>query len=437
MTVVELIERKRDGGTLTGNEIRWLIDAYTNGTVTDYQMSAMVMAVFIRGLSPEELSVWTEAMLASGDVLELSAIPGRKVDKHSTGGVGDKISIPLAPIVGACGVKIPMMSGRGLGHTGGTLDKLETIPGFTTSFTADEFASLLAAHGVVLGGQSEHLVPADRKLYALRDATGTVPTIPLIASSIMSKKLAEDLDGLVLDVKFGSGAFMTDYESARRLAETMVDIGSLRGTRVVAILTNMDQPLGREIGNASEIRESIETLRGHGPVDITELTYALGAEMLMLGGAASSYDEAHQHMIDAVESGRALDKFAEIITAQGGDASVLDHPERLPSAEHQDVITAPKAGWVARCDARSIGVGAMRLGAGRERKEDEIDPGVGVTVEAKVGDRVEAGDVLGRIHWNDRYALGVAMPLIGDAWEISGEPIGPLQLIVDRMESQP
>ncbi len=435
MTAVELIERKRDGGTLTGNEIRWLIAEYTAGTVTDYQMSAMLMAVFINGLNGEELTVWTESMLTSGEVLELSEIPGRKVDKHSTGGVGDKISIPLAPIVGACGVKIPMMSGRGLGHTGGTLDKLETIPGFRTGFTADQFAILLAEHGVVLGGQSEHLVPADRKLYALRDATGTVPAIPLIASSIMSKKLAEDLDGLVLDVKFGRGAFMEDIDDARRLAETMVEIGDLRGTRVVALLTDMSQPLGREVGNASEIRESIDTLRGEGPDDITELTYALGAEMLVMAEVAASLVEAREKMEQAVSSGSAMAKFAEIITAQGGDATVLEAPESLPVAFNTDTVTAPTSGWISRCDALAIGVGAMRLGAGRERKEDTIDPAVGVTVEAKVGDPVKEGDVLGHIHWNDAYARGVATPLITSAWEISDSPVDAPTLIIERIGS--
>lgn len=435
MTAVELIERKRDGGTLTGNEIRWLIAEYTAGTVTDYQMSAMLMAVFINGLNGEELTVWTESMLTSGEVLELSEIPGRKVDKHSTGGVGDKISIPLAPIVGACGVKIPMMSGRGLGHTGGTLDKLETIPGFRTGFTADQFAILLAEHGVVLGGQSEHLVPADRKLYALRDATGTVPAIPLIASSIMSKKLAEDLDGLVLDVKFGRGAFMEDIDDARRLAETMVEIGDLRGTRVVALLTDMSQPLGREVGNASEIRESIDTLRGEGPDDITELTYALGAEMLVMAEVAASLVEAREKMEQAVSSGSAMAKFAEIITAQGGDATVLEAPESLPVAFNTDTVTAPTSGWISRCDALAIGVGAMRLGAGRERKEDTIDPAVGVTVEAKVGDPVKEGDVLGHIHWNDAYARGVATPLITSAWGISDSPVDAPTLIIERIGS--
>jgi pyrimidine-nucleoside phosphorylase len=435
VTAVELIERKRDGGTLTGNEIRWLIAEYTAGTVTDYQMSAMLMAVFINGLNGEELTVWTESMLTSGEVLELSEIPGRKVDKHSTGGVGDKISIPLAPIVGACGVKIPMMSGRGLGHTGGTLDKLETIPGFRTGFTADQFAILLAEHGVVLGGQSEHLVPADRKLYALRDATGTVPAIPLIASSIMSKKLAEDLDGLVLDVKFGRGAFMEDIDDARRLAETMVEIGDLRGTRVVALLTDMSQPLGREVGNASEIRESIDTLRGEGPDDITELTYALGAEMLVMAEVAASLVEAREKMEQAVSSGSAMAKFAEIITAQGGDATVLEAPESLPVAFNTDTVTATTSGWISRCDALAIGVGAMRLGAGRERKEDTIDPAVGVTVEAKVGDPVKEGDVLGHIHWNDAYARGVATPLITSAWEISDSPVDAPTLIIERIGS--
>ncbi|MGZ8754183.1 MAG: thymidine phosphorylase, partial [Acidimicrobiia bacterium] len=310
MTTVDLIERKRDGGRLSTAEIGWLIKNYTSGSVTDYQMAAMLMACYIHGLNRAELAAWTDAMLHSGDLLDFSSIKAPKLDKHSTGGVGDKVSIPLAPMVAACGLVVPMMSGRGLGHTGGTLDKLETIPGFTTNLDPDTFSRILSKTGLVLAGQSKTLVPADRKLYALRDATGTVPSIPLIASSIMSKKLAEGLDGLVLDVKVGKGAFMKKKEDAQQLAETLVGIGRAYELNVVALMTNMDSPLGREVGNANEIAESIAVLAGGGPEDLVEITYALGSEMLQLAGLASNDEAARQLLHAAVDSGAAMQKFA-------------------------------------------------------------------------------------------------------------------------------
>ncbi|MDH3194010.1 MAG: thymidine phosphorylase, partial [Acidimicrobiia bacterium] len=351
MTAVELIEKKRDGQSLTANEIRWLIDSYTNGSVTDYQMAAMTMAVFLNGLSGEELAVWTDAMMHSGEVLNFDHINKRKVDKHSTGGVGDKVSIPLGPMVAACGVAIPMMSGRGLGHTGGTLDKLESIPGFTTGLDQGQFTAILERHGLVLAGQSKTLVPADRKLYALRDATGTVPSIPLIASSIMSKKLAEDLDGLVLDVKVGSGAFMKDIDAARTLAETMVGIGSAHGTSTVAYLTAMDEPLGLEVGNANEIAESISVLRGHGPADLTEVTMVLAAEMLVLGRIDDTIDAARNRLEEVVASGAALELFGQVIEAQGGNRNVIDDLSLLPIASHSFELKAQESGSVRRVNA--------------------------------------------------------------------------------------
>ncbi|HJR92891.1 MAG TPA: thymidine phosphorylase [Acidimicrobiia bacterium] len=426
--VVELIERKRDGGTLGAEEIGWLMAGYTNGDVADYQMAAMAMAVFLNGLDDEELAAWTGAMLNSGEVLDLSGVERPKVDKHSTGGVGDKVSIPLAPIVAVCGVAVPMMSGRGLGHTGGTLDKLESIPGFTTQLDPERFRQILAACGFVMAGQSESLVPADRKLYALRDATGTVPSIPLIASSIMSKKLAEDLDGLVLDVKVGSGAFMTDIGRARELAATMVAIGASYDVDVRALITDMNQPLGRMVGNSNEIVESIDVLRGEGPSDLTEVTRALALEMLGVAGI-----EDGETLIDeAVTSGRALERFGEMVTAHGGDAAVIDDPSLLPQAPERLELLAPRSGFVVACDARRIGVAAMRLGSGRTRKEDSIDPGVGIELVAKVGAEVAEGDMVAVVT-HQPGDVSEAVALAESAWTIGDEPPSPSPLIHERI----
>lgn len=431
-TAVELIETKRDGGALSPDAIEWLIRAYTDGSVADYQMSAMAMAVYLNGLNAEELAAWTGAMLHSGDVLDFSDIPAAKVDKHSTGGVGDKISIPLAPLVASVGVVVPMMSGRGLGHTGGTLDKLETIPGFTSSLDPDRFREVLHAHGLVLAGQSATLVPADRMLYALRDATGTVPSLPLIASSIMSKKLAEGLDGLLLDVKTGSGAFMPTLEGSRELARTMVGIGARHGVTTTALITWMGQPLGREVGNTNEVRESIDVLRGEGPEDVTELTLALGEVMLELAGI----DGGRAVLTEAVKSGRALQKFVDVVVAQGGDPSVIESPELLPVCAHEAVITAERDGYVTRCDARTIGSAATRLGAGRDRKEDAIDPGVGITLEAKVGDRVEVGDPLARVRFGDAARWQTHEKALTSAWSIGDSAPEPQALVIERIDSQ-
>ncbi len=429
-TAVELIETKRDGGTLTAEAIDWLIRAYTDGSVADYQMSAMAMAVFLNGLDTEELAAWTSAMLHSGDILDFSDIPAAKVDKHSTGGVGDKISIPLAPLVASVGVVVPMMSGRGLGHTGGTLDKLESIPGFTSELDADRFREVLEAHGLVLAGQSKTLVPADRKLYALRDATGTVPSLPLISSSIMSKKLAEGLNGLLLDVKTGSGAFMRTLEGSRELARTMVGIGARNGVRTIALITWMGQPLGREVGNANEIRESIDVLKGRGPDDVTELTMAFGEVMLELAGI----DGGRTVLAEAISSGKALQKFIEVIGSQGGDPSVIENPDLLPACAHEAVIVADREGFVVRCDAMTIGAAATRLGAGRDRKEDAIDPGVGITLEAKVGDRVAVGDPLARVRYSDQSRWQSHEKALTSAWTIEDSAPEPQPLVIERID---
>jgi len=435
VTAVELIQRKRDGGRLTAAEIQWLLRAYVDGTVPDYQMAAMAMAIFLQGLDAEELAAWTGAMLHSGETLDLSDVSKPKIDKHSTGGVGDKVSIPLAPMVAACGVAVPMMSGRGLGHTGGTLDKLESIPGFTTDLDPHRFHDVIARCGLVLAGQSETLVPADRKLYALRDATGTVESIPLIASSILSKKLAEDLDGLVLDVKVGSGAFMKEERHARVLAETMVGIGRAHGLSVTAFLTDMSVPLGREVGNADEIRESLEVLRGGGPADLVELVLTLGAEMLLLAGLVDDTSDARRRLERARSDGSALEMFRCVVEAQGGDPAAVDDPTRLPTAPEVFELAADRSGVVTRCDAFDIGMAAVRLGAGRERKEDPIDPGVGITVLAKPGEEVADGQTLARVRYRDPSLLDRARPFLDSAWEISAEPPPARRLVLDRIES--
>ncbi|MEE8375206.1 MAG: thymidine phosphorylase [Acidimicrobiia bacterium] len=429
-TAIDLIETKRDGGVLSPEAIDWLIGAYTDGSVPDYQMSAMAMAILLNGMNSDELTAWTEAMLHSGDVMDFSNIDTAKIDKHSTGGVGDKISIPLVPMVAACGVLIPMISGRGLGHTGGTLDKLESIPGFTTSMDAYRFRALLLEHGLVLAGASETMVPADRKLYALRDTTGTVPSIPLIASSIMSKKLAEGLDGLLLDVKTGSGASIKKLDQSRELAHTMVGIGAAHGVETVAFITAMDQPLGHEVGNANEIRESIDVLRGRGPADVTELIMVFGETMLELAGM----DGGRDRLDEAIQSGAALQKFIEVVKAHGGDPLVIDDPSLLAVAPREAVVVAPGSGYVTRCDALTIGTVATHLGAGRERKKDTIDPGVGITLTAKLGSRVAEGDTLAIVRYSDESKWEAQRDTLGTAWLISDDPTPPQDLIIERID---
>jgi pyrimidine-nucleoside phosphorylase len=436
MNAVDLIQRKRDRLLLTEDEIEWLIRSYTDGTLTDYQMSALAMAVFLNGLAPTELTAWTGAMLHSGEVLDFSDIAGPKVDKHSTGGVGDKVSIPLAPMVAACGVAIPMMSGRGLGHTGGTLDKLESIPGFTTSLDPARFRQVLSECGLVLAGQSETLVPADRKLYALRDATGTVESIPLIASSIMSKKMAEDLDGLVLDVKVGAGAFMKDVAKARELARTMVEIGASYDVKTVALLTAMDQPLGNEVGNANEIAESISLLRGEGPSDLLEVTMSLGVEMLRVAEVETDASKARNLLQKTIDDGAALELLGRVVSAQGGDSRVIDDPALLlPQAPQRVEYMAEGSGYLGRLDALAVGTAAMRLGAGRERKEDTIDPSVGIRLHHKIGDQVVEGNPLLTLFYRHPARLDEALSVLDGAIEIGANKPDQSLLVMERIES--
>ncbi|MEM7677194.1 MAG: thymidine phosphorylase [Myxococcota bacterium] len=401
MRAVDLIRIKRDGGHLTAAQVRSLVEGYVAQAVGDDQMAAFAMAVFFCGMSSDELSALVRAMIASGDVIDLSEVPGIKVDKHSTGGVGDKISLCLAPLVASCGVPVPMISGRGLGHTGGTLDKLAAIPGFRTDLDVDRFGRLVADHGLALCGQTERLVPADRRLYALRDVTATVESIPLIAASIMSKKLAEGIDGLVLDVKVGSGAFMKSMEDATALARTMIEIGEQMNKTVRALLTNMDQPLGRAIGNANETWEAIEVLKGGGPADVVELTIELGAEMLVVGKAAADASDGRRRMRQAIADGRGLDRMRAIIEAQGGDARVLDRREAMPVAAHDDVVRSTSEGVVVGFDTEAVGRAAMVLGAGRARSTDTVDHAVGFEMMVRPGTEVKTGDALARIAYND------------------------------------
>jgi thymidine phosphorylase len=431
-SMVELIRTKRDGGKLEPDALRWIISEYTSDGIPHYQMSALLMAIIFRGMTQDELAPWTEAMLHSGDVLDLSDVTKPIIDKHSTGGVGDKISIPLVPIIAACGVAVPMMSGRGLGHTGGTLDKLESIPGFSTVIEPSAIDAQLNDIGVVMVGTTETLVPADRLIYALRDATGTVPSVPLISSSIMSKKLSEDIDGLVLDVKVGSGAFMKTVEEATTLAETMVGIGISHDTPVTALLTDMSQPLGRAVGNANEIAESMDVLRGEGPEDVRELTVRFAAEMLMLAGDESILS-ATERAEDAIASGAAFETMLQLTASQDGDPAAIEDTSLLPHAAHEHVLTAPRQGTVSRCDALDIGMASVRLGAGRATKKDHIDQAVGFLVEAKVGDRVDTGDPLVRIAYNDESRLRSALEILEDAWEIGDEDVAANELVLGEI----
>jgi len=437
MNVAQLIERKRDGGVLLPDEIRALIAGFTAGSVADYQMSAMAMAVFFRGLEPEELAVWTDAMMRSGEVVDLSAIPGKKIDKHSTGGVGDKVSLCLAPLVAACGLKVPMVSGRGLGHTGGTLDKLEAIPGFRVDLDLAHFARQIGEIGVCMIGQTTTLDPADRKLYALRDVTGTVASRDLICSSIMSKKLAEGIDGLVLDVKVGSGAFMKTMEDARLLAGSMIAIGQRLGKQVRALLTDMSQPLGRQIGNACETIEAIEVLRGEGPADLVELTLELGAEMLVLGGLARTLEEGRAQQRQAIRSGEALTVLRRMIAAQHGDPAAVDDFSLFPRATQRFLLTAPTAGRLVRIDTDELGWAGVELGAGRERVDSAIDPGVGMELLVRLGDELDAGEPVLVVSYNEEDRLARALRRLGRAFEIVPEgEVSLLPLVRERLGTE-
>ncbi len=434
MRPYELIKAKRDGKKLAPEDIRAFIDAYTAGTVPDYQMSAMCMAVFFRGLDPVELGAWARAMLESGEVVDLSDTPGVKVDKHSTGGVGDKVSVSLAPLAAACGVPVPMISGRGLGHTGGTVDKLLSIPGFRMDLPTAEYRRLVREVGCCLISQTAAIAPADRKLYALRDVTATVESLPLIASSIMSKKLAEGIDALVLDVKVGSGAFMKTVEDARRLARTMIDIGAQMGRKVTALLTDMDQPLGRTVGNALEVIEAVEMLRGRAPADYTEVTVALTAEMLVLGGKAASVAEARQRVQKAVTDGTAVIKLKEIVAAQGGDPRAIDDYGLLPRSRSTTDVVAPRDGFVTAIDTEGVGLAAVALGAGRERVDSVIDPAVGFTLLRKVGEPVKAGEPVVRVHYNSPAPVVDVKTRLLAAYQFGPQAPAPRPLVVERLE---
>ena len=387
-----LIKKKRDGQHLDEDEVRAFIAGATDGSIPDYQIAAMLMAIYFRGLDGGELSAWADAMLKSGDIIDLASVTRPKVDKHSTGGVGDKISLPLAPAVAACGAAVPMVSGRGLGHTGGTLDKLESIPGFRVDVSVDHFVRQVGELGVCLMGQTDRVAPADRRLYGLRDVTATVESIPLIASSIMSKKLAEGIDGLVLDVKVGDGAFMKSRAEAVQLARAIQSIGAAANVKVTAVLTNMDAPIGRMVGNAVEVHESIEVLRGGGPLDARELTVALGGEMLVLAGIASDAGDGRARIARVLDDGSALELFRKVVEAQGGDPRVVDAPEQvLPRAQKRIPVPAVETGTVRSLAARDIGMAALLLGAGRRRVSDGIDPSAGVALAAHMGERIERG----------------------------------------------
>lgn len=422
MRMYDLILKKKQGGELSTDEIRYMIEGFTEGSIPDYQMSAMTMAICFRGMTPRETVDLTLAMRDSGDVLDLSGIKGVKVDKHSTGGVGDKTSLALTPIIAALGVPVAKMSGRGLGHTGGTIDKLECFDGFTTALSEEQFAGNVNNIGIAIAGQTANLAPADKKLYALRDVTATVDQMSLIASSIMSKKLASGSDAIVLDVKTGNGAFMKKLEDSRELAKEMVSIGTMAGKKTVAVITDMDQPLGRAVGNSLEVREAIDTLRGEGPADFKEVVFALGSQMLMLAGRAADEKEARALMEGVIEDGSALDKFAQFVRAQGGDAAPVYDTSLLPVAGKTLEVTAKESGYVHRILAEDIGIACMTLGGGRETKESAIDLSVGIILEKKNGNAVSAGEVLATIYGNDDAKMQAAYEKIAHAYEIVKEP---------------
>jgi pyrimidine-nucleoside phosphorylase len=436
MLAHRLIERKRDGGRLENGEWRALIMAYAAGHIPDYQMSAFLMACFLKGLDRAETAALTEAMLHSGVQFELGAIGKPRLDKHSIGGVGDKVSIVLAPVVSIHGVVVPMVSGRGLGHTGGTLDKLESIPGFRTNLTLAEAHEQIAEIGCALIGQTSEIAPADRKLYALRDATATVESIPLIAASIMSKKLAEDLTGLVLDIKRGSGAFLTSFDQEVALANEMISLGESHDCPVVALFTAMDRPLGRACGNALEIEEAIATLKGEGPEDLVNVTAALCAEMLLMAGVTKNLDDGRVTVRDTLASGRAAEQFARIIEKQGGNPGVLDDPALLPQAAECELFTSQRAGFVQKVEPRAVGRGIIELGGGRATMEDKVDPAVGFVITAKPGDWVEAGEPLASIYARDRAGVDRGKAALRKAIAIGDEAEPPLPLISHRASAK-
>lgn len=434
-----IIEKKRDGIPLSEPEIRDFVGRYTDGVIPEYQMAALAMAIYFQGMTPEEITFLTDAMMCSGDLIDTSGLALPTADKHSTGGIGDKVSLILAPLVACCGVAVPMLSGRGLGITGGTLDKLESIPGYRTDLSTGEFLSVLQTAGCSITGQTARIAPADKKLYALRDVTGTVPSIPLIAASIMSKKLAEGAANLVLDVKWGSGAFMKTRENAEQLARTMVAIGSRMNRGMTAIITDMNQPLGRTAGNSLEVLETLETLQGHGPADLLEVTLTLCAAMLILAGVADDQDRARQTLLAQLESGAAFEKFGEMVALHGGDRRVLENPDQLPTAPLIQPVEAAADGYIRKMDADAIGRICLLLGAGRAAVTDRVDPRVGVSGMLKIGDAVTKGQPLMQLHAADKPRLEQALALANQAVEIGEHPVAPLDLIVKTipLESAP
>ena len=433
MRAVDVILKKRGGGVLSREEIRYFVDGATAGTVPDYQTAALLMAVVLRGMTAQETAWLTEAMVASGVRLDLRDVDGVKVDKHSTGGVGDKTSLILAPIAAACGVPVPMMSGRGLGHTGGTLDKLESIPGFRVDLSLAEMKRALARTRCVMIGQTAEIAPADKRLYALRDVTGTVESIPLISASIMSKKIAEGIDALVLDVKTGSGAFMKTEDDSRRLAESLVAIGNGSGVKTEAVISAMDAPLGRAVGNALEVIECLEVLKGGGPTDLVDVSIELAARMLVLGKVADDLADADRRARETIRTGAALERFRQIIEAQSGDPHVVDDYSRLPHVPNRHVVEAERPGYVARLDAELIGRASVALGAGRDRVEDPVDPAVGISIRATVRDAVRTGDPLLELHYRDRARLQTALGLATQAIAIRDDQPPRAPLIVGEV----
>jgi pyrimidine-nucleoside phosphorylase/thymidine phosphorylase len=434
---IDVIRKKRDGGELSRGEIDYLVNSYTAGDIPDYQVSAWLMAVVWRGMTRAETAALTDAMLHSGEVLDLSSLAAKKVDKHSTGGVGDKTSLVLAPLAAAAGVAVPMISGRGLGHTGGTLDKLEAIPGFNVNLPVARFRRVLESCGCAMIGQTAEIAPADRKLYALRDVTGTVESPYLICASIMSKKLAEGIDGLVLDVKTGSGAFMKNEKDAAFLAELMVETGVRMGKQVVALITDMDQPLGCMMGNALEVVEAVEVLRGEGPHDLRELCLELAGWMLHLGGVADTVAAGKKQSEKLIASGKAFDRFRQMVELQGGDPRTIDDPKKLPQARHTTIVSSSRNGYLSSLQCEQVGTACVILGGGRERKEDSVDPAVGIVLHKKVGDAVSAGEPLATIRSNAEERLARAQQLLVESYQITDKPVSEKRPLIHRVIGKP
>lgn len=433
MTPYGIIEKKRNGDALTQKEINYFVSSFMKGEVKDYQMTAFLMAVYFNGMTYEETRYLTEAYIQSGETIDLSDLPGIKVDKHSTGGVGDKVSIVLAPLVASLGVPVPMISGRGLGHTGGTIDKLESIPGFKTDFSINQFKKLLKTHGLALISQTEDIVPADKRIYALRDVTATINSVPLIIASIISKKMAEGINGLVLDVKCGKGAFMKTQKETRNLAKGLVRIGKEFDKKIIAVITAMDQPLGYKIGNWLEIEECVDCLKGNGPADLLDIVYALAEHMLILGGAAKDKFEARQKCEQAITNGTAFEKFLDIARAQGGDTKMLENPEKYPVASGREKLTAEKDGFISGMNALDIGLACVELGAGRLRSGEKVDPQAGIILFKKIGDKVSAGDDLLEVRTNNAGSIPQVMEKLTHAVSIDNARQKEPKLILEDL----